>query len=147
MRIKKIFQLSLAASSVIALTACGSMQNYEKAVNTWQGAPKQALFHEWGTPMEESQLANGNQLYTYRVVERDVPVSTRFSPSMGARMSPQSNAGMLSHSPDHMPQHDEAFWCETQFEVNNSGMIVNTNFKGNNCVASKKRAKQLAFVH
>jgi len=148
MRTKPLIQLGLLFMAIMAITACGTMQNYQTAMNTWNGAPANALEHEWGTPIETTHLKNGNELLTYRVVEHEEPVARTYANNAGlTRISPQGNEGMLSHSPKMMPGHSESFWCETQFEVNRAGMIVNSHFEGNNCVASKMKVRELAFAH
>ncbi|HLB56421.1 MAG TPA: hypothetical protein VJK30_03730 [Coxiellaceae bacterium] len=148
MYVKKILQFSVLFSTAFLLFGCGNTKNYSMAVNSWQGAPKSALVHTWGQPIDETTLKNGNELYTYRTVEKikfeknnDVPVIPT------GRVNPQQNTnGMLSHSPSSIAEQNETFWCNTEFEINKMGMIVNARFDGNNCVASKAKAQKRAFV-
>jgi hypothetical protein len=147
MNVKKIMQLSTLVGVTVCLLGCGTSQNYATAVNSWQGAPKTALMNDWGSPAIEKTLANGNTLYMYRVVETEKFTKTYNPVVATGRVSPQPQTNMLSHAPAVMHGQDETFWCETQFEVNKAGMIVNSSFTGNNCVASKERAQRLAFTH
>ncbi len=148
MQMKSFFQCGLLISTFVGLASCGSSENYTLAVNSWQGAPKTALVHQWGEPEQESRLANGHQLYTYRVVEHEEPVSRTYSSTIGttARMSPQGETSLLSASPMIKRNREETFWCETQFEINDAGMIVNTHFEGNNCTITQHNAERWAFA-
>lgn len=145
MRTKYFIQLGLLSTAIMAVTACGTMPNYASAVDTWHGAPAAVLKQDWGTPINTTHLKNGNELLTYRVVEHEEPVARTYANNAGlTRISPQGNEGMLSHSPKFMPKRSESFWCETQFEVNRAGIIVNSHFEGNNCIASKMKQYQFS---
>ena len=148
MAIKKVIQLGLLSSAVIILAGCGSARNYALAVNSWQGAPEGALVRDWGHPNHTSTLSNGNELYTYRVVERE-PVMKTYSPAPGfVRLSPQNNNTVaLSHPSVKIGHHEASFWCETSFEINKRGVIVNTHYQGNNCVTSVNGVHRWAFAH
>lgn len=141
MRIK-IMQFS-AVSLILLLAGCSCTKNYALAVNSWQGAPKTALIHQWGKPEQNSTLANGHELYTYRTVEHE-SVAKTYSPITG-RISPQEK-NALSRPSALQNTGRYTFWCETQFEINQAGMIVNTKFTGNNCVATQHNAENWAFV-
>lgn len=147
MMMRKMIQFGALSVVAVTLVGCGGAQHYASAVNSWQGAPRSALMHDWGHPSSVTQLSNGNELYTYRVVEHE-PISKTYSPAPGfVRLSPQNiNSVTLSHPPVITP-HDESFWCETSFEINKRNVIVNTHYKGNNCVATKSGAHRWAFAH
>lgn len=144
MAFKNIAKLAGICCVVAGLSACADEVKYSKAVRSWQGAPVQTLYQAWGNPTSEKQLAHGNRLLTYRVVEHK-PIQKTYSPGIGAtRTSPQGN-NMLSRPPVVIRHHDETFFCETSFEVNHVGVIVSTHFHGNNCVATQEGAKKWAF--
>ncbi|PIZ04988.1 MAG: hypothetical protein COY58_01610 [Gammaproteobacteria bacterium CG_4_10_14_0_8_um_filter_38_16] len=141
---KHFIRWSLVSCALVGVIGC-TTKNYTVAVSSWQGAPARALLRQWGQPTEVKTLSKRRHLYVYRAVEPEsVSKSYLASPSFG-RTSPQSNLSGLSRVPRVMRQH-EAFWCETVFEANASGMIINTEFQGNNCVLSKDDIKQRAFV-
>ena len=148
MTIKKVVQLGLLSSAVILLAGCGTTQNYASAINSWNGAPASALVRDWGHPNHEAQLHNGNQLYTYRVVEHESFMHKTYAPAPGfVRLSPQNNnTVVLSHPSKRIGNHEETFYCETSFEIN-KGVIVDTRFHGNNCVTTRGRAHRWAFAH
>lgn len=148
MYVKKILQLGVLLSAVFLLFGCGTTKNYAMAVNSWQGAPKAALVHKWGQPIDETTLKNGNELYTYRTVEKIKFEKNNDRPIISTgRTNPQQNTnGMLSHSPSSIAEQNETFWCETDFEINKMGVIVNAHFTGNNCDASKAKAQERAFI-
>ncbi len=148
MAIKKVMQLGLLSSAVILLVGCGGARNYATAVNSWQGAPESALVRDWGHPTHVSHLSNGNTAYMYRVVVHE-PVTKTYAPAPGfVRLSPQNNNTVALSHPSISPTHrGESFWCETTFEVNKRGVIVDTHYKGNNCVTSEAGAHRWSFVH
>lgn len=147
MDMKRVIQFTAMAGVVFCLYGCATTKNYESAIQSWNGAPKQALVHEWGTPTTAEKLKNGGELYTYRTVEK-VQFSKTYEPVVPTgRISPQSRNSMLSHAPVIMQPHDETFWCETQFKINHAGMIVSTHFDGNNCAATKNHAKKWTFTN
>ncbi len=144
MFLRKMMGLAGIVCVAAGLSACADGVNYTKAVRSWQGAPEHALYQAWGNPTSEKQLAHGDRLLTYRVVERE-SIQKTYSPGVGAtRMSPQSN-NMLSRQPAVARHQEETFWCETSFEVNHIGVIVNTHFHGNNCIATQEGSKKWAF--
>lgn len=140
---KRFLQLGLVSCAMIAVVGC-TTKNYAAAVDSWRGAPVHALINHWGRPDEVKTLSKGKHVYIYRTVEHEsIPKAYMGSPSLG-RMSPQTDTSALSRVPRVM-RHHENFWCETMFETNPTGMIVNTTFSGNNCVFTKDDAKHWAF--
>lgn len=148
MSVKKVVQIGALSSVVMLLAACGTTKNYSAAVNTWQGAPVSALVRDWGHPTHIQALSDGSRLYVYRVVERQA-VHKSFAPPSGfVRLSPQNvNTVAMGHPSINMNQHDETFWCETSFEVSKNNVIVDTRFKGNNCVATQHGVNRYAFAN
>ena len=138
----------MAISGVtVCLFGCATTKNYSVAINSWVGAPKKALVHEWGTPTNVTKLKNGYEMYNYRVAEKIKFMRTYEPVVPTGRLSPQSRDNMLSHAPTTMQQHDQTFWCETHFKLNSGGMIVHTSFEGNNCMITKPRAQQWTFTN
>lgn len=146
MLVKKVLRLGMITFVAAGLNACADNVHYAKAIQSWQGAPEHALYQAWGNPTSEKKMTHGNRLLTYRVVERENS-QKKYSPGFGAtRMSPQTN-NMLSRPSPMMRHHTETFWCETSFEMNHVGVIVNTHFHGNNCLATKESSKKWSFHH
>ncbi|PHQ81455.1 MAG: hypothetical protein COB66_02175 [Coxiella sp. (in: Bacteria)] len=124
----------LIISSTSLLVACANEQNYAVAVRSWQGASERQLFNVWGYP-DKIQRMSGRKLLVYRTVDKgsyptySTPGYTSVSTSGGATTvnttSPTSGGG-----------GDYDFRCTTWFEINKSGRIANTSFRGNGCVAT-----------
>lgn len=142
---KKV-KIGMVVAAIMGLSACASNTNYAKAVQTWQGAPEHSLYAAWGNPTTEKRLPHGGRLVTYREAESDYNTKN-YSPGVAAtRMSPQGNH-MLSQPTAVIRHREEKFWCETSFEVNQAGVIVNTSFHGNNCLSTVEGSKKWAFNH
>lgn len=134
---------SFMSCVIFLLVGCGTMQNYTLATNSWQGAPESTLLRDWGQPDKVTQLANGNHLDSYHQKERETFPST-YLPSQ-TRISPQ-NTNALSRPAMRMNRGHYTYWCDTSFEVNKNGRIVNTYFRGNNCFATRKNAQLWAYA-
>jgi len=93
------------------LSACATEAGYRKICESWMGAPCDKLVRNWGPPEDIMRLDDGSRLYVY---ENSAFVYMGIT-GMGGTM-----------------------WCETQFECNTEGRIVDWRFKGNNCVAKYK---------
>lgn len=148
MQIKKIIQLGAIAAVAVGLASCMNQKHYAMAVQSWHGAPESALIKDWGEPTNVKMLANGNRLYTYHIAQtQDYPKV--YSPGVGStRTTPQNNDTQVLSEPSSVPRASEAtFWCDTQFEINKTDLIVSTNFHGNNCVASLASAYRREFAH
>lgn len=146
MQKRQLVQLGLMGCVAGALISCATMQNYSKAVNTWHGAPERALLGEWGHPTEVKRLSNGHHVDVYHVAERNRSHRVYWDAVPFVRTSPQtSKALVMSHTPNVMHNRDDVFWCDTSFEVNKMGMIVNVTYTGNNCVATQDGVKRWAY--
>ena len=147
MEIKNVIRLAVMTAVTTGLLGCATTKNYSTAINSWVGAPKQALVHEWGSPTSVKTLHNGYHVYTYRVAEKIKFMRTYEPVVPTGRLSPQSRNNMLSHAPTTIQQHDQTFWCVTHFTLNRDNMIVHTGFEGNNCMITKPRAQQWTFTN
>ncbi len=133
MQMKTVFQIGLVVSAMTGLAGCGSVQNYAKKVDVWQGRSEQELVRGWGHPAEVNTLSNGDDQYIYFSNERE-SMPPVYSPTMTTRLSPQEN-NTLSR-PAAVKRDNPSFVCETVFEINHAGTIVKTSFDGDDCVAS-----------
>jgi len=143
MRTNIVIRLSLLSAAVLCLTSCGTEENYKIAMNSWHGAPVTALVHSWGEPEDVDHLANGNEVYVYRVNEQ--ASALKVYPQNTGRLSTQPAATIMHSPPSGISTGSYSFSCETRFEINHNGMIVNTAFDGNNCVSTKDSAKRWAY--
>ncbi len=150
MRIKYFLQSTLLCSAIMGLMGCGTMQNYTREVHSWDGAPESALFQSWGAPEETTKLADGNNLYTYRYAAPEPVIATTngYNRPGYVRTNTQAiNTALVAQPPLPEGRGHNAFWCETSFEANPSGMIVNSSFQGNDCSASKNNMQHGSYQH
>ena len=140
MNIKKIISGVLLSSAALTMTGCGTIQNYETAVNSWNGAPENTLIQRWGYPSETEKLATGNHVDVYRHFARST-----YSPALTPGVTPVQafNNNTLSATPANGSYSLE---CSTLFEVNPKGVIVNASFSGSDCSATQTFAEQKAYL-
>ena len=141
MLVKKII-LGILLSTIVILSGCATVQNYEWAVHSWEGAPAHALLQRWGHPNQTEQLANGRQVYLYHTAAR----GTYATPGTGISgvLPARSDAAMISLRVPYGGSY--AFECKTWFEVNKNGRIVHVSFRGNDCVFSEKKARARSYL-
>lgn len=130
MRIIVLLVLSLC------LFACATTQNYQKALSSWQGASINQLVRVWGYPTKESRAPSGNKLYIYHFEQKGRNPIYKTGPTTnvvknGEHITVSTHSGVLSGGGTF------DYKCVTWVEVNGKGVIVNTAFRGNNCVATK----------
>lgn len=129
-------RLMLVFLFVLILTACATAQNYQMALSSWQGASMNQLVRVWGYPNRESRAPDGNRLYVYHFEQKGhTPI---MQSGGGTSVVQQGNNVSVSTSPTIVSgggTYD--LNCLTWVEVNHRGIIVNTAFRGNNCVATQ----------
>ncbi len=120
------------------LAACATPQNYQLAVNSWQGASADSLFHVWGYPNRIQKMPSGHQLYVYSYRDKGrypvytTPGSTTVQTGRHGRTFVQTTGPVVSGGGSY------DFRCKTWFEVNQKNIIVNTSFRGNDCLATSE---------
>lgn len=144
MKIQKTIFASLLFS-VLGLTGCGTVQNYERAVYSWEGAPARTLLKRWGHPNQTETLANGHRIYLYRTVARGVYPRV-ISPNLSPARAYYNNVAMTNRMANPARDGVYPFECTTVFEANQQGRIVHTGFHGNDCVASERRARATSYL-
>ncbi len=130
-------QLFCVVTILLGLTACATVQNYQLAVNSWQGASGAKLFRVWGYPDHTERLPNGHRLYVYAT--RDVgqyPIVT--TPGYTSVYTSNGQTYVSSTPPMITGGGIYDFHCKTFFEVNSANHIVNTDFRGNSCAATQQ---------
>ena len=118
----------------LVVCGCATEQNYATAVSSWEGATSQQLTKVWGYP-DEKTSHNGNTLYLYRSHEKGknpvttIPGSTSVVTDDGSTKvysTPSYSYGGGTYSLD----------CSTWFEIDPKGVIVQTSYRGNNCLGN-----------
>lgn len=143
MRVNTMICLCFLPVVFLGLTGCGTEGNYKIAMDSWHGAPETALVHSWGQPDEVDPMQNGNKMYVYRVNEQASAVKV-FPQNIG-RISTQPSASIMRLPSSGISTGSYSFSCETQFEINRHGVIINSTFSGNNCVSTKNNAKRWSY--
>lgn len=120
--------------SLLALTGCANTANYQRVVNNWRGANAQGLVATWGAPDAVVRLPNGNTVYMY---SHQQLYST---PTYSSQVAPVFVNKGVPYSVGFNDVFDRSqtvsLYCRTWFEANPRGVIVSSQFQGNNCVAS-----------
>ena len=139
-------------STLLLLTSCATHGSYEKILNSWVGAPADALIYYWGPPHEEEYTtADGHRQIGYlHQNSRSIPTLTYYVPE-----TTDKRAGVKGHRYYYTPIGCDCYygttkeeygkkitlstnlhlWCETRFAINPDGIITNWKWVGNYCVA------------
>jgi len=97
----------------------------DKCIKSWIGYPLDNLIKQWGYPDEEKNIA-GKKLYVW--VDYDYDTNTN---SGGFKISSTDKKGretVFSLGGDTAVEY-----CKKTIEVDNSNIITNGSWKGNNC--------------
>lgn len=135
---KTILKAPLFLLPLLFLVSCATEQYYANAVNSWQGAPQEAVYRVWGYPNRVKTLPSGHKLLVYRSEMRgrdpvySTPGTTSVTTGRHGRTSVTTTEGTVSGGGTY------DYKCMTWFELNKRGRVVNTSFRGNNCVATKQ---------
>ena len=121
-------------SFLLGLSACATTANYQRKVNNWQGNSIQALTQAWGYPDVAVKLPNGNTVYMYSREQRYSVPTHPMAPATIINVGGKS-AYASSFNGVVATGQTVSRYCRTWFEVNRKGIIVNSRFQGNNCIA------------
>jgi hypothetical protein len=133
---KQLFRVKLLVLMCLSLVACATSENYRQAINSWQGGTAGRLTHVWGYPDRYQRLDNGNKLYIYNFHVHGTnptymnPGSTTVDTHHGHTYVQTTGASMSGGGSYDLR-------CKAWFEVNHEGRIVNTSFRGNDCLMTK----------
>lgn len=135
--VKRFRVMAVILSCCLLLAACATQQYYGAAVNSWQGANQEAIYHVWGYPNQIKRLPNGHQLLVYHFRERGrnpvyhTPGSTRVV------QNKEGATQVMTTGPSVSGGGTYDLRCTTWFELGSNGRVTNTSFRGNDCVATK----------
>ncbi len=134
----KKFALFSLLLSFLFLSACATQENYAQAVQSWQGADQNAVYRVWGYPTKVETLPNGHKVLVYQeIVHGQNPVYS--TPSTTSVTTSPNGASQVNIVSGTISGGNSYYYeCTTWFELDKRGQVLNTNFRGNNCVASKK---------
>lgn len=134
---KKLNQFLIIALCLSLLSACATQQYYSNAVHSWQGASQEQVYRVWGYPNQVQRLPNGHKVLVYHEEERgrnpifSTPATTSVETKSDGTTRVYTTGGSISGGGSY------DYRCTTWFEIDHKGRVVNTSFRGNNCVATK----------
>lgn len=105
--------------AVLLTASCATTSKYDAKVSTWKGKDQATLMRAWGQPDSTEKLSGGNKILVYSRLKH-TPVAY-----LGAQRAIAS-----IESGDQTPAYIK---CATYFEVDPSGTIVSTLFRGDEC--------------
>ena len=112
--------------------------NYQKILDTWVGEQIDQLIAAWGYPKNEFIAPNGRKVYVYER-SRIMSMPSYTTPSTSTvNVDTFSNTATVTTTPGMTFGGGIAkYVCVTWIETNNSGTIVNWNWRGNDCTAGE----------
>ena len=124
--------VSVAFLSV--LSGCATTEKYRQMVNSWHGKNVQVLVNAWGYPDSTFKAPNGNNVYVYK--RMNVTSFPSYRTGGYTTVSTEGNKTVVSQTPSYESSGGTyTFKCTTWIEVNKKNKIVNTSFRGNDCVS------------
>lgn len=118
------------------LVSCASETYYQAALSSWHGATQATVYRIWGYPDQVETLPNGHPVLIYRThIVGQTPVYS--TPSITTVNTDNNNVTVINSSGMIAGGDIYDYQCTTFFELDNKGIVLNTNFRGNNCVATK----------
>lgn len=120
--------------SCSVLAGCATSAKYRALLSQWQGQSIDAFTKVWGYPNRQMKAPNGNTVYVYQYrntttfPQTTIPGYTRVQNSGGnttvMTVPTYSSGGGTYH-----------YNCTTWVEIDKQHKIVQTSFRGNDCVA------------
>jgi len=134
---QKLNRFLLLSITISLLSACATQQYYANAVTSWEGSNQEQVYHIWGYPNKIQHLPNGHKVLVYHEEDkgRNPIYSTPASTSVETKSGGQTKVVTTGSSISGGGTYD--YKCTTWFEIDHKGRVVNTSFRGNNCVATK----------
>jgi hypothetical protein len=137
-------------SASLLLSSCATNGSYEKILNSWVGAPADALTYYWGPPHKEYAYTDGHRQIGYfhqhgehiKDLKYYVPESTYESAGVTG-YNPLNPGDCPCYYGNSEIEYEEKIikssnlylWCETRFAIDSKGIITNWKWTGNYCVA------------
>lgn len=118
---KKILIISLL---IVPLGAYAWESFMDKCIQSWIGYPLDAVIKKWGYPDNEQNIA-GKKLYIWETVDYDVDTDSGWSIS-----STDKKGRETIFSSGGVPKIE---YCRKTLETDEKGIIVNGQWKGNDC--------------
>lgn len=126
-----MYKIIIGLVGALLLSGCATSANYQQQLMQWHGARAQDLVNAWGYPEASIKMPNGDTVYMYSrkqsYTQPSYPTPTftvTGAPIYGIGYNQMYGGQTISLT------------CRTWFEFNAQGIIVDTRFEGNGCIAS-----------
>jgi hypothetical protein len=120
---------------MLTLTGCATTANYQQSLNRWQGANMQTLVNTWGQPNSAITLPNGTTTYMY--FRQQLYTTPKYpTPSFTVTGTPIYSMG-FNTNPAGGGGQTMNLYCRTWFDINKQGIVIDSRFEGNDCIANK----------
>ncbi len=128
--------------SIVLLVSCAETNYQDQMIQHWQGKRSEALLRNWGTPELQTYTPEGHTLYVY--------TTSSFRPTTPPTGSPYTISVPRIGRPVITTVQTSTDYglsqlkCETIFEANKQGYIINAKIEGNNCQEDPKFLKRMS---
>lgn len=131
-------KLFMIFTLVCCLAACASEQKYSDQLNQQIGKTAQQLQQTYGSPSKVTELANGDEIYTYTSINTEVlPSPNYYFPNSfmdeDELFYPFTYGGAAIPDGNFMGE-TMTDYCQTKFYLKNN-IVTSWQWKGNSCVA------------
>lgn len=134
--ISKLILISATIFSIILLTSCATTEQYKKNLNSWHGKNIDKFISHWGFPNKTMKMPNGNNVYIYSM--DNVTHFPQYQTGGYTTVKTAGSTTTITQVPSVLTGGGTyRYKCITWVEFNKKGVIVNTSFRGNACVAQK----------
>lgn len=132
---KKSFLLGCLLISVSLLSGCATTAKYRQMVTTWKGQNIESLINAWGYPDSTIKAPDGNKVYVYK--RHNVTHFPAYTVGGYTQVAVHDGQTTVVQTPGYTTGGQTYYFdCTTWFEVDKHGKIVQTTFRGNDCVMS-----------
>ena len=124
----------ILVSVSLLMNGCATTAKYQAKLQTWQGKNISDFVKAWGYPDREIQSYDGNTVYIYEFNDT-INYPPMYNPGNTYISNNAGNSIVVTTPPTYTPAGTSQYNCTTWVEFNKSGIILNTAFRGNNCVS------------
>lgn len=120
--------------SASLLVGCATTAKYRAMLKQWQGQDINAFTKVWGYPDRQIKAPNGNTVYVYQY-RNTTTFPTTTVPGYTRVENTGSNTTVTTVPTYYSGGGTYHYNCTTWVEINKHQKIVQTSFRGNDCVA------------
>ena len=120
----------------IGLAACATTAKYRIKLNQWHGRTIQEFENHWGYPNKTMKLNNHQTAYIYSNQSIQSIPATRTPSYTNVSTGPNGQVNVTQTDGAYFGGQTFSLNCTTWIITNSKGRIINTSFRGNNCVSN-----------